>query len=117
MLILLENSDLMGFSWNEQRLLACLVGSHRRKINIELINQLPSRWQQQAMFMVVILRIAVLIHRDRVPKKLPEIKIRDNDEVLAIQFDQNWLDNHPLTGAELEQEQNYLKVLSVKVNF
>ena len=113
---LLENSDLMGFSWNEQRLLACLVGSHRRKINIELINHLPSRWQQQAMFMIVVLRIAVLIHRDRVPKKLPKLEIQDKDGVLAIQFDQHWLDDHPLTGAELEQEENYLKILSVKVD-
>ncbi len=112
---LLDNSDLMGFSWNEQKLLACLVGNHRRKINIELIDQLPTRWQQQAMYMIVILRIAVLIHRDRVPKTLPEIKVQDEDGVLSIRFDKKWLEDHPLTVAELEQEQNYLKALSVKV--
>ena len=112
---LLENSDLMGFSWNEQRLLACLVGSHRRKINIEAIEKLPVRWQDQAMYMIVILRIAILINRDRVPKKLPDIKIEDNKGALDIQFDQPWLEVHPLTGAELEQEQNYLKALKVKV--
>ena len=112
---LLDNSDLMGFSWNEQRLLACLVGNHRRKINLELIKQLPARWQQQAMFMIVILRIAILINRDRVPKKLPEIKIEDNEGALNIQFDQEWLEANPLTGAELEQEQSYLKILKVNV--
>ena len=106
----------MGFSWNEQRLLACLVGNHRRKINIESIEQLPARWQQQAMFMIVILRIAILINRDRVPKKLPDIKIEDNEGTLKIQFDQEWLEAHPLTGAELEQEQNYLKTLKLKVS-
>ena len=113
---LLHNSDLMGFSWNEQRLLACLVGNHRRKINKELIECLPSRWQEQVLYMIVILRIAILINRDRVPKKLPEIKIQDNDGALEIQFDQEWLDERPLTVAELEQEQNYLKVLQLKIS-
>ncbi len=112
---LLENSDLMGFSWNEQQLLACLVGNHRRKINLDLIDKLPSRWQEQAMFMIVILRIAILINRDRVPKKLPAIIILDNDGGLDIKFDQEWLDIHPLTVAELEQEQGYLKVLKLKI--
>lgn len=114
---LLDNSDLMGFSWNEQRLLACLVGSHRRKVNIEAIEQLPARWQDQAMYMIVILRIAILINRDRVPKELPEIKIKDNHGTLNIQFEEKWLEEHPLTGAELEQEQSYLKVLKVAVSF
>ena len=113
---LLDNSDLMGFSWNEQRLLACLVGNHRRKINMDLIDQLPSRWQEQAMFMIVILRMAILINRDRVPKKLPKIKVKDKDGALQISFDQEWLEERPLTVAELEQEQNYLKVLRCKIS-
>lgn len=113
---LLDNSDLMGFSWNEQKLLACLVGNHRRKINNELIDQLPSRWQEQAMYMIVILRIAVLIHRDRVPKKLPEIKVQDEDGMLSVRFNKKWLNEHPLTVAELEQEQSYLKALNIKVS-
>ncbi|QMU61926.1 MAG: exopolyphosphatase [Gammaproteobacteria bacterium] len=113
---LLDNSDLMGFSWNEQRLLACLVRSHRRKIDIESIEQLPARWQELAMFMIVILRVAVLINRDRVPKKLPDMKIEGNDGSLIIQFDKKWLEAHPLTEAELEQEQGYLKILKVKVS-
>jgi len=66
--------------------------------------------------MIVILRIAILINRDRVPKKSPEIIIEDKKSVLKIQFDQPWLEAHPLTGAELEQEQSYLKVLKVKVS-
>jgi exopolyphosphatase/guanosine-5'-triphosphate,3'-diphosphate pyrophosphatase len=113
---LLENSDLMGFSWNEQRLLACLVGSHRRKINMESVAMLPSRWQEQAVYMIVILRIAILINRDRIPKELPDIKTQGDDGALKIQFDEKWLEEHPLTGAELEQEQSYLKVLKIKVN-
>ncbi len=113
---LLDNSDLMGFSWNEQRLLACLVGNHRRKINTELIEKLPSRWQELAMYMIVILRVAILINRDRIPKKLPKVVIKDVEGVLRITIEKRWLEDHPLTGAELEQEENYLKALSIKVD-
>ena len=111
---LLNNGDLPGFSWNEQRLLACLVGNHRRKISTDLIDALPSRWQQQAMYMIVILRLAILVNRDRVPKKDPPIKIHEDEGSLDIHFAQGWLAKHPLTGAELEQEENYLKALAIK---
>lgn len=112
---LLNNGDLPGFSWNEQRLLACLVGNHRRKINNELIGQLPSRLQQQAIYMILILRISVLINRDRVPKNNPPIKIDESEDILNIKFAQDWLAKHPLTEAELEQEQSYLKSLPIKI--
>ncbi len=113
---LLNNADLPGFSWNEQRLLACLVGNHRRKINSTLIAQFPARWQEQVTYMIVILRLAVLIHRDRAPKKIPPVTIRDSQGNLEIQFADKWLEKHPLTVAELEREKAYLKVLNVNVD-
>jgi len=113
---LLNNSDLLGFSWNEQRLLACLVGNHRRKLNLELIDELPIRWKRHAKYMIVILRLAILIHRDRVAKKIPPIDISDDNGDAQIQFDQEWLSRHPLTEAELVQEVNYLKALDLKIN-
>ena len=112
---LLNNSDLLGFSWNEQRLLACLVGNHRRKLNLELIEILPMQWKRHAKYMIVILRLAILIHRDRVAKKIPPIDIIEDEGNAKIQFNQEWLSRHPLTEAELEQEANYLKALNLNV--
>ena len=114
---LLKNGDLPGFSWNEQRLLACLVGNHRRKINYELIEQLPTRWKEQAMNLILILRLAILIHRDRIAKKIPPIDIEKNEEIVNIKFTREWIADHPLTGADLEQEESLLKGLQVKVKF
>ena len=114
---LLNNADLPGFSWNEQRLLACLVGNHRRKLNLELIEQLPSQWTEQATLMVIMLRLAILINRDRIAKNMPSIRIKNKKDVLEIYLDPGWLQKHPLTNAELDQEQNYLKALTdIKVN-
>ena len=113
---LLNNADLPGFSWNEQRLLACLVGNHRRKINSDLIAQFPARWREQVIYMIVILRLAVLINRDRAPKKIPPVTIRDDQGNLEIQFARKWLEKHPLTVAELEREKAYLKALDINVD-
>ncbi len=111
----LNNGDLPGFSWNEQRLLACLVGNHRRKINMQLVDQLPGRWQNQAMYMIVILRFAVLINRDRVPKKIPPFKVNRDTRYVEIVPAQKWLKKHPLTVAELEQEEGFLEALGINV--
>ena len=111
---LLDNGDLPGFSWNEQCLLACLVGNHRRKINNELIEQLPVRWQEQAKYMILILRLAVLIHRDRILKKIPSIEVKEKEDSLHIKFSKEWIAKHPLTGADLEKEEDLLKGLQVK---
>ena len=111
----LNNGDLPGFSWNEQRLLACLVGNHRRKINMELVDQLPGGWQNQAMHMIVILRFAVLINRDRVAKKIPPVKINKNAGCVEIVLAQKWLKKHPLTVAELKQEEGFLQALGINV--
>ena len=66
--------------------------------------------------MIVILRIAILVNRDRVPKPLPGIKIKNASGILNIRFEEKWLMAHPLTEAELEQEQDYLKALKIKVS-
>jgi exopolyphosphatase/guanosine-5'-triphosphate,3'-diphosphate pyrophosphatase len=93
-----------------------LVGNHRRKINNELIEQLPSRWQEHAMYMILILRLAVLINRDRAPKKIPPFKMDADGNQLRIQFKKDWLESRPLTEAEIEQEKSYLKALAIDVH-
>ena len=111
----LDHGDLLGFSWNEQRLLACLVGNHRRKINMEMVEQLPSQWQAQAVYMIVILRLAALLNRDRVPKRIPPVRVTRHARHIKIALDRKWLKRHPLTAAELELEESYLKALNIEV--
>lgn len=113
---LLNNSDLLGFSWNEQRLLACLVGNHRRKLNLDLIEKLPMQWKRQAKYMIIILRLAILMHRDRVAKKIPSIEFLEEDGTTKIIFNKEWLSKHPLTEADLEQESVYLKSIDLNIS-
>ena len=106
---LLANADLPGFPREEQSLLAALVGSHRRKLNAAQLEDLVPPWHLKAEFLIVLLRLAVLLHRGRGPRALPEIDLQPKGRSLECIFPKGWLEAHPLTAADLEQEAEFLR--------
>ena len=106
---LLANADLPGFPREEQSLLAALVGSHRRKLNAAQLEELTPPWHVKAELLIVLLRLAVLLHRGRGPRALPEIDLRPKGRSLECIFPKGWLEAHPLTAADLEQEAEFLR--------
>ena len=112
---LLEHADMPGFPREEQRVLACVVGAHRRKPHLEMLEELPPPWHIKAELLIVLLRLAVLLHRGRSPASLPPIQLRAKARVLEVEFPRRWLDDHPLTSADLEQEGEYLKAAGFRL--
>ena len=112
---LLQNADMPGFPREEQQLLAALVGAHRRKLNLESLEDLMPPWHLKAEYLIVLLRLAVLLHRDRGPRALPEIDLRVKGRSIDLEFPKGWLDGHPLTVADLEQEVAYLQAVGFKL--
>jgi len=106
---LLENADMPGFPREEQRLLARLVGGHRRKLSLEGLEELVPPWDRNALYLIVLLRLAVLLHRGRSPTALPAIELTAKPRFLELRFPARWLNDHPLTTADLQQEIDYLK--------
>jgi len=106
---LLENADMPGFAREEQRLLARLVGSHRRKLALAGLEDLLPPWDHTAVRLIVLLRLAVLLHRGRSPTALPNIELSATPNSLELRFPGRWLKEHPLTTADLHQEIDYLK--------
>ncbi len=96
----LQNADLPGFSRQEQFLLGTLVRLHRRKFASELLSRLEPK---TCAFMA---RLAVVLHRNRTGIEVPSI-VTDSTDGLQISFTNNWLEAHPLTRADLEQESGY----------
>ncbi len=111
------NADLLGFSRQEQALLAALVRSHRRKLRADVFANLPDRWREPARRMAVLLRLAVLLHRNRSPVPLPAIGARTNQEGLRLEFPEGWLNEHPLTRGDLEQEAGLLASAELSLAF
>lgn len=112
---LLENSDMPGFPREEQRLLATLVGAHRRKLNLQALEDLVPPWHLKAELLIVLLRLAVLLNRGRSKAPLPEIKLAARVRMLELKFPSRWLDDHPLTRTDLDQESELLKAVGFKL--
>jgi len=112
---LLRYADLPGFPREEQHLLAVIVGSHRRKLHLETIEELIPPWHLKAEFLIVLLRLAVLLHRGRSPGALPDIDLHAKGRTLEVVFPKGWLAEHPLTAADLDQEIEYLQAAGFRI--
>jgi exopolyphosphatase/guanosine-5'-triphosphate,3'-diphosphate pyrophosphatase len=112
---LLANADMAGFPREEQKLLAIMVGSHRRKPAIEEKDELTSPWDKRAPAMTLLLRLAVLLNRGRSNVALPGIELLPRPDALEIRFPRGWLDDHPLTIADLQHEIENLKTVGFRL--
>ncbi len=114
---LLANSDMPGFSNNEQQLLAVLVRAHRRKLSESLFSELPTAQRQCLRRLTILLRMAVLLHRSHSAGELPEIGFSARGKTLRLRFPRGWLAEHPLTEADLAQEALHLKSVGYTLKF
>ena len=112
---IIENTDIAGFSQQEQRLLATLVRAHRRKFPIALFSELPKPWNKSAIPLAVMLRLATLLHRSRHSNPLPIIKPEVSKNTLRISFPSNWLQDNRLTQADLKQEAAYMEAAEIQL--
>lgn len=106
---LLQHADMPGFNRNEQSILACLVGAHRRKLSVSLISDIaPKGWNKKALRLVIILRLAVLFNRSR-SYEFPEmLHMHVKGKTLSLGLPKDWLNANPLSLADLECERGFL---------
>lgn len=114
---ILEHADMPGFGQQEQKLLAYLVRAHRRKFPLKLFSQLPPPLDKLARNLSIILRLAVLLRRSRSPDTLPDLRLEIDNDAVTIKFPKSWLDEHPLTQADLGQEAIYLNSVGINYRF
>ena len=114
---LMQHADMPGFPREEQLLLSALVGGHRRQLAFETLEDLLPPWDRLAELLIVVLRIAVLLHRGRSPLALPEVQAKAKGRSLHLELPQRWMKDHPLTLEDLEQERQYLKEAGFRLSF
>jgi len=112
---LLQNADMPGFGREEQLLLACLVGGHRRKLVLEGSEDLIPPWDKLAILLIVLLRLAVVLHRGRSTSPLPDIGLTARSRTLELRFPARWLREHPLTVEDLQQEIAFLRPVGIRL--
>ncbi len=105
---LLANMDMPGFSRSDQARVAVLVRAHRRKFPAEEFDQFPDADAQALWHLAMLLRIAALLHRSRSDAALPLFQVNAGNKRLELVFPDGWLDEHPLTRLDLDQESTWL---------
>jgi exopolyphosphatase/guanosine-5'-triphosphate,3'-diphosphate pyrophosphatase len=114
---LLEHADMPGFTREEQRTLACLVGAHRRKPHLERVLELMPPWDERAERLAVLLRLAVLFNRARSTTPPPPMRLAVRGRTLTLKLPRGWLKANPLTAADLQQEEAYLAAARYGLEF
>jgi len=112
---LVAHSDLPGFSREEQHALATLVGAQRKKLLKKIFKDLPDELQKSTRYLTLLLRLAMVFNRGRSEKADTFIKLTANKKNLRLTLPQGWLEKHPLTEADLLQEEAYLSAIGIKL--
>ena len=90
-------------------MVALMVRGHRRKVPLAALAELPDDEQTGLLRLCLVLRLAVRLHHARSDEDVPEIRLQARGERLAITFPPGWLEEHPLTQADLKQEHDYFQ--------
>lgn len=101
---LLQHSDMLGFTRQGQLILSAMVRNHRRKIHLEDINQLSKKQEKMTRWLIRLLRIAIVLNNSREAFDVPVPSTSIDGETLTLSLPQEWLDSHPLTTRDLEEE-------------
>ena len=112
---LVRHSNVPGFSKQEQHALASLILGHRRKLAGKSFRGLDP-WPAERLFrLCILLRVAVLLCRGRTDA--PQVAADAGDGALHLRFETDWLNAHPLTGADLAEEAGILAKLGFELSF
>jgi exopolyphosphatase/guanosine-5'-triphosphate,3'-diphosphate pyrophosphatase len=107
---LLEHTDMPGFHRNEQQLLATIVAAHRRKLSeADLAKRTPKGWYKRSVRLTILLRLAVLFNRSRTYTFPDALRLQAKGRVISLSLTKAWLEQNPLTLADLEQEQGFIR--------
>ena len=114
---LINHSDLPGFSRQEQSELAMLIHCHRRRFPVEELHNTFDENAERILRLCILLRLAFVLNRSRSHNPLPPFEIKTKNSTLKLVFPDKWLENHPLTEADLEVEAGYLKAAGVILEY
>jgi len=114
---LLRNADLPGFSQEEQELLAIIAQGHRGKIDTLLLDTIGGARHKRLVYLLAIVRLACRFKYVEILEQMPDFKVEAAENALTLAFPEGWIEAHPLTVSELEQEQGLLEKLGLALSY
>ncbi len=114
---IIENADLAGFSQQEKQILATIILNHRGRIQQDSFANFSKEHEEKLPYLTLILRLAVRMHRGRTNEAItPLIRIK-NSHKIHLEFEKNWLSNHPLSQLDLSIEAKHISDAGFKLTF
>ena len=111
---IIEQSDMPGFSREMQNTLGLLLRLQRGKLKIQLIEEFP-RLKRKTLIVLVLLRIAIILERSRDWDTSRHVCIKMKKHKFKLCFPADYLQQHPLTQTDLEQETIELQKIGYKL--
>lgn len=113
---LVEQSDMPGFTRQEQQLMAVLLRGQRRKLGRDALAPLPSRLVPATRALLLLIRLAVALARSRTDHDLPDFSLSsDGADRFALGLGQGWLSTHPLSARSLSLEKAQLTAVGIRL--
>lgn len=110
---IVANADMPGFPRNEQRILAFMIRNQRGALDLDYCSEMSVGSQQKALWLTVILRLAVLLNRSRSTQELPVVRLEVSENHVGIHLPESWLAGNPLSVADLAHESQYLAEVGI----
>lgn len=112
---IVANAHMPGFSRNDQELLATLIRTHRRKVTRALLRETRALDEERVARLVALLRVAGRLNRARSEEPPPAIAAKARPGRLRLRFPADWLEDHPLTRADLADEAGMLERVGIEL--
>lgn len=114
---LVQNSDMPGFTKQNQDTLSLLLRYQRKKLVSPELEEMPKRGRNILMRLLVILRLSILLHRGRGIEEVIEPEIQVSKYNIQLNFPSSYMENHPMTIMDLEEEKSYLDTVCYELKF
>ncbi|MEL6349376.1 MAG: Ppx/GppA phosphatase family protein [Myxococcota bacterium] len=114
---MVANADLPGFSRQDQATLAALILCHRGKFTWERIRLHAPGATENTLRLAILLRLATSFHRTRSIEAPPAIALVAGPRSLSLTYPDGWLNDRPLTKADLNDINDALSRVGYELNF
>jgi len=103
---IIDNTEMPGFTKAQKQLLSALMLNQRDKLSLDLLTQQSAVSYPTALLLCRILRLTLILAIRRADNTIPEFTLQLNDKhSLLLDLPLQWLSQHPLRSAALQQEQ------------
>ncbi len=114
---IVEHADMPGFPAEEQAVLASLIGAQRKSLSTRSMSRFDAGLRQHSVRLAALLRLAIILHRSRSETPLPQIKTQASADGLRLIDTNDWLQNSPLTVADLESQADVFRDAGIVLTF